>query len=152
MAAQNVGLVQLFAAAGTEQKSRLAVANELNQQLSHIARKVDFSFPIFRLEVVVNLAVPCFLVNDDACTPIENLFDADTAALGGHLDGASQAAGTLENIQLAEKMAERMETERRSAIEMQVAKEVQDKLLPQSAPVLKTRARLRRPHCIRVIS
>ena len=51
---------------------------------------------------------------------------------------ASQAAGTLENIQLAEKMAERMETERRAAIEMQVAKEVQDNLLPQSAPVLKT--------------
>lgn len=51
---------------------------------------------------------------------------------------ASQAGIALENIQLAEKMAERMETERRSAIEMQVAKEVQDKLLPQCAPVLRT--------------
>ena len=51
---------------------------------------------------------------------------------------ASQAGIALENIQLAEKMAERMETERRSAIEMQIAKEVQDKLLPQCAPVLQT--------------
>jgi phosphoserine phosphatase RsbU/P len=51
---------------------------------------------------------------------------------------AGQAAGALENIRLAEKMAERMEAERRVAIEMQVAKEVQDKLLPQCAPVLQT--------------
>jgi phosphoserine phosphatase RsbU/P len=51
---------------------------------------------------------------------------------------ANQAGIALENIQLAEKMAERMETERRAAIEMQVAKEVQDKLLPQCAPVLRT--------------
>ena len=51
---------------------------------------------------------------------------------------AGQAAAALENIRLAEKMAERMEVERRAAIEMQVAKEVQDRLLPQSAPVLQT--------------
>lgn len=51
---------------------------------------------------------------------------------------ASQAGVALENIEMAEKMAERMEAERRSAVEMQVAKEVQDRLLPQCAPVLRT--------------
>jgi len=51
---------------------------------------------------------------------------------------ASQAGIALESIRLAEKVAERTEAERRAAIEMQVAKEVQDQLLPQSAPVLQT--------------
>jgi phosphoserine phosphatase RsbU/P len=51
---------------------------------------------------------------------------------------ASQAGMALESVRLAEKMAERMEAERRAAIEMKVAKEVQDRLLPQSAPVLQT--------------
>jgi sigma-B regulation protein RsbU (phosphoserine phosphatase) len=51
---------------------------------------------------------------------------------------ASQTAGALRSISLAEKIAEQLEVERRNAVEMQVAKEVQDKLLPQSAPVLKT--------------
>jgi sigma-B regulation protein RsbU (phosphoserine phosphatase) len=51
---------------------------------------------------------------------------------------ASQTAGALRSISLAEKIAEQLEVERRTAVEMQVAKEVQDKLLPQSAPVLST--------------
>ncbi len=51
---------------------------------------------------------------------------------------ASQAASALENIHLAEEIAERIETERRVEREMEIAKEVQSRLLPQSPPRLKT--------------
>ena len=55
MAAQNVGLEQLLTAAGAEQKPRLAVTDELNQQLRHVLREVHFTLPVFRLEIIVNL-------------------------------------------------------------------------------------------------
>lgn len=51
---------------------------------------------------------------------------------------ASQAGVALENIRLAETMAERMEMDRRTAREMQIAREVQKKLLPQETPALRT--------------
>jgi sigma-B regulation protein RsbU (phosphoserine phosphatase) len=51
---------------------------------------------------------------------------------------ASQAATALENITLAEEIAERLEAERRTAVEMEIAKEVQDRLLPQAPVRLKT--------------
>jgi sigma-B regulation protein RsbU (phosphoserine phosphatase) len=51
---------------------------------------------------------------------------------------ANQAGLTLENFDLAENMAERLETERRARQEMDIARQVQSKLLPQKAPVLKT--------------
>lgn len=51
---------------------------------------------------------------------------------------ASQAGVALETIQLAEKMAERMEAEARTAREMEIAREVQTRLLPQELPHLKT--------------
>lgn len=51
---------------------------------------------------------------------------------------ASQAGTALENIGLAEEIAERMERERRVAREMEIAKEVQDRLLPQAPAHLKT--------------
>lgn len=51
---------------------------------------------------------------------------------------ASQAATALENITLAEEIAERMEAERRVAFEMEIAKEVQTRLLPQAPVRLKT--------------
>ena len=51
---------------------------------------------------------------------------------------ASQAGVALENIRLAETMAERMEMDRRTAREMQIAREVQKKLLPQETPALQT--------------
>jgi sigma-B regulation protein RsbU (phosphoserine phosphatase) len=51
---------------------------------------------------------------------------------------ANQAGAALENIQLAERMAERMEAERRAAQEMEIARQVQSKLLPQKAPPLAT--------------
>jgi serine phosphatase RsbU (regulator of sigma subunit) len=51
---------------------------------------------------------------------------------------ASQAGITLENIALAEKMAERMEAERRSAIETDFARRVQARLFPQKIPPLET--------------
>jgi serine phosphatase RsbU (regulator of sigma subunit) len=51
---------------------------------------------------------------------------------------ASQAGMALESIQLAEKMAERLEAERRSAREMDIAREVQARLFPQTMPPLKT--------------
>ena len=50
----------------------------------------------------------------------------------------SQAAIAMRSISLAEKMAERMEAERRSEQEMQIARQVQSRLLPQTAPVMKT--------------
>ena len=51
---------------------------------------------------------------------------------------ASQAGITLENIDLAEKMAERMEAERRAAMEIDIARRVQARLFPQNLPPLKT--------------
>ncbi len=51
---------------------------------------------------------------------------------------ASQAGIAMRSITLAEKMAERMEAERRVQQEMQIAQQVQSRLLPQQAPVLKT--------------
>jgi sigma-B regulation protein RsbU (phosphoserine phosphatase) len=44
----------------------------------------------------------------------------------------------LENIRLAEKMAERMEAERRRAHEMEIAREVQTRLFPQKLLAMKT--------------
>ena len=44
----------------------------------------------------------------------------------------------LENIALAEKMAERLEAERHAAQEMDIARQVQSKLLPQKMPPLAT--------------
>ena len=51
---------------------------------------------------------------------------------------ASQAGIAMRSISLAERMAERMEAERRSEQEMQIARQVQSRLLPQEAPQLAT--------------
>ncbi len=51
---------------------------------------------------------------------------------------ASQAGIAMRSITLAEKMAERMEAERRAEQEMQIARQVQSRLLPQGAPALRT--------------
>jgi sigma-B regulation protein RsbU (phosphoserine phosphatase) len=51
---------------------------------------------------------------------------------------ANQAGMALESIRLAEKMAEKMEEERRAAHEMEIAREVQARLFPQRLPQLKT--------------
>jgi serine phosphatase RsbU (regulator of sigma subunit) len=51
---------------------------------------------------------------------------------------ASQAGIALENIHLAEKMAERMEVDRRVARDMEIAREVQARLFPQAMPPLQT--------------
>jgi phosphoserine phosphatase RsbU/P len=51
---------------------------------------------------------------------------------------ASQAGITLENIDLAEKMAERMELERKAAMEIDIARRVQARLFPQKLPPLET--------------
>jgi sigma-B regulation protein RsbU (phosphoserine phosphatase) len=51
---------------------------------------------------------------------------------------ANQAGSALENIGLAQSMAERMEADRRAAQEMDIARQVQAKLLPQKMPVLGT--------------
>jgi serine phosphatase RsbU (regulator of sigma subunit) len=44
----------------------------------------------------------------------------------------------LENFRLAEDIAAKLEAERRATREMEIAKEVQTRLLPQTAPILKT--------------
>ena len=51
---------------------------------------------------------------------------------------ASQAGVAMRSITLAEKMAEHMEAERRAEQEMQIARQVQSRLLPQQAPSLRT--------------
>lgn len=51
---------------------------------------------------------------------------------------ASQAGIAMRSVSLAEKMAERMEAERRSEQEMEIARQVQSRLLPQQAPSLPT--------------
>jgi sigma-B regulation protein RsbU (phosphoserine phosphatase) len=51
---------------------------------------------------------------------------------------ASQAGIALENIGLAESMAEQIEAQRRVQQEIQIAREVQSRLLPQDCPPLKT--------------
>ena len=55
------------------------------------------------------------------------------------LDSVAAHAGVaLENIRLAEKMAERMEADRRIAQEMEFARQVQARLFPQKLPAMKT--------------
>ncbi len=51
---------------------------------------------------------------------------------------AGQAAMALDNFRLAEHIAEKLEAERRSAREMEIARDVQARLLPQTGPDLKT--------------
>jgi phosphoserine phosphatase RsbU/P len=51
---------------------------------------------------------------------------------------ARQAAASLENMRLAELMADRLEQDRRAAHEMQIAREVQSRLFPQALPALTT--------------
>jgi serine phosphatase RsbU (regulator of sigma subunit) len=51
---------------------------------------------------------------------------------------AAQAGITLENIDLAQKMAERIEAERRISRDMEIAKQVQARLFPQHLPPLET--------------
>ncbi len=51
---------------------------------------------------------------------------------------AAQAGIALENIRLAEKMAERMEADRRIAQEMEFARQVQARLFPQKLPAMET--------------
>jgi phosphoserine phosphatase RsbU/P len=51
---------------------------------------------------------------------------------------AGQAGTALENIRLAAEIADRTEAERRVAREMEIAREVQARLLPQESPRLKT--------------
>ena len=55
------------------------------------------------------------------------------------LDSVAAHAGiALENIRLAEKMAERMEEDRRTAQEMEIARKVQARLFPQKFPAMNT--------------
>jgi serine phosphatase RsbU (regulator of sigma subunit) len=51
---------------------------------------------------------------------------------------ARQAAIAVENIRLAEEIAERLEAERRASVEIEVAKNVQDRLLPVAPTHLRT--------------
>ncbi len=51
---------------------------------------------------------------------------------------ATQAATALEGIRLAEEIAERIESQRKTAQEIEIAKQVQRRLLPQKQPKLET--------------
>ena len=52
MPTKDIGLAQRRPISGAEEQPRLAVSDELNQQLRHILRKVNFALPVFGLEVV----------------------------------------------------------------------------------------------------
>jgi serine phosphatase RsbU (regulator of sigma subunit) len=66
----------------------------------------------------------------------EEPYSSEDRALVGA--AAAQAGLTLENIRLAEAMARQLDAGRRRARELEIAKAVQAKLLPQSAPILTT--------------
>lgn len=51
---------------------------------------------------------------------------------------AGQAAVSLENMSMAEQIADRLELDRRAAREMQIARDVQSRLFPQTMPRLAT--------------
>jgi len=51
---------------------------------------------------------------------------------------ARQAATALDNIRLAEEIAERLKVERRTSLELEIAKNVQDRLLPKVPAQLKS--------------
>jgi sigma-B regulation protein RsbU (phosphoserine phosphatase) len=51
---------------------------------------------------------------------------------------AGQAAGALENMHMAEQIADRLEVDRRTAHELQIARDVQSRLFPQVLPPLTT--------------
>ena len=51
---------------------------------------------------------------------------------------ANQAGIAIDSIRLAEKMAQQLVAERRSAYESEMARQVQNRLLPQRAPVMRT--------------
>lgn len=78
MATEDVRLRQLPTVPSAEQKPRLMASEELNQELCHVLGEVNFTLPILGLEIVVHLAVPCLLINDDAGTVVEYLLDADS--------------------------------------------------------------------------
>ncbi|HUL76129.1 MAG TPA: SpoIIE family protein phosphatase [Vicinamibacteria bacterium] len=64
----------------------------------------------------------------------EEPYSADDERLLGSV--ASQAGVTLENMALAARIAERLQAEHQAAHEMELARQVQAKLLPQSGPWL----------------
>jgi len=66
----------------------------------------------------------------------EEPYSSEDRALVGA--AAAQAGLTLENIRLAEAMARQLDAGRRRARELEIAKAVQAKLLPQAAPILTT--------------
>lgn len=51
---------------------------------------------------------------------------------------ARQAAVSLENMRMAEQIADRLELDRRAAHDMEIAREVQSRLFPQALPPLQT--------------
>jgi phosphoserine phosphatase RsbU/P len=51
---------------------------------------------------------------------------------------AAQAGIAMESIRLAERMAERLEAERRASYEMDIAQEIQRRLFPQTSPAMAT--------------
>ena len=66
----------------------------------------------------------------------DETYSGEDVALLGSV--GTQSGLALENIRLAETMAERLEAERRVARELEIAREVQSKLLPQDRPALST--------------
>jgi phosphoserine phosphatase RsbU/P len=66
----------------------------------------------------------------------EEPYSGEDRALVGA--AAAQAGLALENIRLAEAMARQLDAGRRRARELEIAKAVQAKLLPQAAPILET--------------
>jgi GAF domain-containing protein len=66
----------------------------------------------------------------------EEPYSGEDVALLGSV--GTQAGLALENIRLAETMATRLEAERRARHELEIARDVQSKLLPQDRPHIST--------------
>jgi len=79
--------------------------------------------------------VSCGIAPAGATALGRTLFERDKALLASM---AGHAGGALENLMLAEQMAERIEAERRAAQEVQIAAEVQRRLLPVKTTTMAT--------------
>ncbi|MBZ5569667.1 MAG: SpoIIE family protein phosphatase [Acidobacteriia bacterium] len=131
-----------------------AAAREIAPEIAHLASSDDSTQPI-DLEPDTPGADSLGVPRAECLVPIRGSAAGDLqglAVLGPRLSEepysssdkrllasvATQAGIAMRSIAMAEKMAERMEAERRAAQEMEIARQVQAKLLPQQAPALAT--------------
>jgi serine phosphatase RsbU (regulator of sigma subunit) len=131
-----------------------AAAREIAPEIAQLASSDDSTHPI-DLEPDASGAASLGVLRAECLVPIRGSAAGDLqglAVLGPRRSEepysssdkrllasvATQAGIAMRSIAMAEKMAERMEADRRAAQEMEIARQVQAKLLPQQAPALAT--------------